>query len=134
MSEGIDKRAVLALVSEVGDSAARRLYGVFRAECGSFSSALSDAFLAGNIEQVCVISHSLKGSARQFGATRLAEYCRTLEMMSESNADESAAGNTTYTPDLQRASLSDALADVLDEAARIRDHIDATLLPHSPAS
>lgn len=117
MSDKIDQRAVSALISEVGDEAARRLFAVFRAECGTFAAALEEEFRRGKIDQVCVVAHSLKGSARQFGAHKLSDLCRTLETLSETGPEDNSE-------------ISAAISDVVKEARLVQDHIDATLAGH----
>ena len=120
----IEKEALSTLVDEVGESTALRLFGIFRKECTTFTEALDAELRQRNIEQVCIIAHSLKGSARQFGANKLSDLCRTLEALSESASSGSSAPKDNE--------MSAALAELKSESARVQSRL-TEILTEKPA-
>ncbi|QKJ67861.1 PAS domain S-box protein [Deefgea piscis] len=54
-------------------------------------TGLSPAIAAGDSVQVVSLAHKLKGAAAQLGATKMATYCKAIEMAAKNNDFESAA-------------------------------------------
>jgi len=77
-----DRAAALALL-QGNEKLLARLEGVFVREAPKEIDQLSAALAAGDIAQVTLLSHSIKGSSATVGATRASELARTMEFASK---------------------------------------------------
>ena len=96
-------RETLAQYRDVDEALLSDLIDAFLTEVPSRVRALDDACASGTIAVLKAEGHALKGSARVFGATTLAELCQTLEL-------------TTVVNDATRTTL----ASLDRELARVR--------------
>lgn len=98
----IDSVAIAFLQRCGGDDLVRNVVGLFTADAPARIGRAQKAAVIGDLVGVGSALHSLKSSAGQLGARRLAELCERGEMIAKSGAD-------------------DRLADIVAEAARELD-------------
>ncbi len=77
-------------VSDGEDSLLIELAEVFLRDSPDRMTSLTEAVAAQDAFTVQMVSHTLKGSARNLGATKLADCCQTLEFQAKSNNLENA--------------------------------------------
>ncbi|SFB89343.1 Hpt domain-containing protein [Pseudoalteromonas denitrificans] len=81
------KAVVLKLQQDVGETLAKELMQVFIVETNKLVTQLIKAQQQNNIDDVILISHSLKSSARTYGAEILADLCEKIELEGKNNND-----------------------------------------------
>ena len=86
-SDAVLDQAMLGRLRELGapgdSSFFREILGLFLADAPRRMAGLGDALEAGHAAEAGRLAHSLKGSAANLGARRLAELCADLEAMGE---------------------------------------------------
>ncbi len=90
MSNTIDTDAIDALLVTVGGDKEFlvELIDTFLEDAPGMLSAMEDAVQDGDAENLRLVSHSLKTNSAQFGATKLFELCRDVELQAkEGNFD-----------------------------------------------
>lgn len=90
---------------------------IFKTESAQQLKLLEQAINEGDLEEICQISHSLKGSSGSLGASRLAELCFDLEMAARESAVEG---------------MPRKLIEIQVEVARIRIYTDTHFPEVSP--
>lgn len=79
------KEAVLKLQKDVGEALTKELMLVFIDETTKLVENLLAAHKQAQIDKIILFSHSLKSSARTYGAETLACLCEEIEVKSKSN-------------------------------------------------
>lgn len=79
MGGSIDWQMIRQVERDVGNDSTRRLLRIFATECEQSCKSIVLLAKSGDWQQVEIIAHSLKSSARQFGAIGLSELCHQLE-------------------------------------------------------
>jgi CheY-like chemotaxis protein/HPt (histidine-containing phosphotransfer) domain-containing protein len=70
----------------------KKFLNLYLASVGSYLDQLSAALFAGNVEQVHVLSHSMKGAAVNIGALRVCDAAHRLETLARAGKLEGAVG------------------------------------------
>jgi len=79
------KEAVLKLQKDVGEALTKELMLVFIDETTKLVENLLAAHKQAQIDKIILFSHSLKSSARTYGAETLACLCEEIEVKGKSN-------------------------------------------------
>lgn len=112
----VDKSAIEALLSDVGETALLRLIGIFAEECDRNCSEIGRFLSQEDFAGGEIVAHRFKSTARQFGANSLAEICQNLEQAcagaQAGDAGELFEALTRVTPRVL-ANLDDAKASLL---------------------
>lgn len=106
-NDPLDKEIFGELRDSVGD-AVSRMIDVFLEDTPNYLKSLEKAISDKDAQALMNLAHSIKGSARNFGASRLASVCKQLEDIGRSESTEGAVGllSTLFTEcDRVRAAL-----------------------------
>ena len=85
MTEKIDRSVFAALSESLGDDFVEELIDTFMDEVPGLFQEMQQALSAGDADKFRRAAHSLKSSARTFGAMELAEKAQELEYMAREN-------------------------------------------------
>jgi HPt (histidine-containing phosphotransfer) domain-containing protein len=79
-------------LSEGNDDLLIELAEIFHRDGATRIWALRDAVTARDAQAIRMIAHVLKGASRNIGATKLADYCQTLEVAAKADNITNAGG------------------------------------------
>jgi histidine phosphotransfer protein HptB len=85
MAKGIDRSALVNLSDSVGEEFVGELIDTFEEEAPGLFEEMRQALATGDADGFRRAAHSLKSNASTFGATRLAELAKELELMARAN-------------------------------------------------
>lgn len=85
MTEGIDRSALITLSDSVGEEFIGELIDTFVEEAPGLLEEMRQARDAVDADRFRRAAHSLKSNANTFGATKLAELSKELEIMARAN-------------------------------------------------
>lgn len=97
---GIDPQGLARLKRIGGPAFVKQMIDLFLKEAPDRMRAARDGEKAGDLNAVTEATHSLKSSARNFGADSLASLAEKIEIMTRSNSSENLSG---LLADLERA-------------------------------